>query len=123
MFVYLNGECWSKPHIILPMQGPGIRACALTEGEFVNVPWTRTNLVPGELYEGLTGNVMGYFSFPRTTLSARCVNVKHIWMTRTNGTMLAFAEGTHARLGEASPVLALARAPELLWMIERLAMM
>jgi hypothetical protein len=122
MFVYLNGECWSKPHIILPMQGPGIRACALTEGEIVNVPWTRTNLVAGELYEGFAGNVMGYFSFPRTTLSARCVNVEHIWMTRTNGTMLAFAAGTHARLGIESPVHALAGAPELVGMIERFAM-
>ena len=121
MFVYLNGEYWSKPHIVLPLM-PG-RAFALTEGEIANVPWTRTDLVAGELYEGLTGHVMGYFSFPRTTLSARCVNVKRIWMTRTNGTMLAFTEGTHARLGIESPVHALAGAPKLLGMIERFAMM
>ena len=117
MFVYLNGEYWSKPHIVLPLM-PG-RAFALTEGEIANVPWTRTDLVVGGLYKGITGAVLGYFSFPRTTLSARCVNVKHIWMTRTNGTMLAFVAGTHTRLGNASPVRALAGAPELVGMIER----
>jgi hypothetical protein len=65
---------------------------------------------------------MGYFSFPRTTLSAQCVNVKHIWMTRTNSSMLAFAAGTHTRIGKASPARALDGAPKLVGMIKRFLM-
>ena len=116
MFVYLNGECWTKPRIFHAHTELNLN---LTDAEIANVPWDLVRLTMRIGEDG--GRPVGYFSFPVMDLSPRLLNVSYMVMTKSDS-MMAFAEGTHARLGEASPVHALARAPELLGMIERFAM-
>ena len=116
MFVYLNGECWTKPRIFHAHTELNLN---LTDAEIANVPWNLVHLTMRIGEDG--GRPVGYFSFPVMDLSPRLLNVSYMVMTKSDS-MMAFAEGTHARLGAASPVLALARAPELLGMIERFAM-
>ena len=116
MFVYLNGECWTKPQIFNAPTGQNLN---LTDAEIANMPWNLVRLTMRIGEDG--GRPVGYFSFPVMDLSPRFLNVSYMVMTQSDS-MMAFAEGTHTRLGEASPVHALARAPELLGMIERFAM-
>ena len=121
MFIYINGECWTKPRIF---NAPTRQYLNLTDAEIANVPWdlVRLSLVRLSYRIGVDeGRPIGYFSFPFMDLSPRLLNVSCLVMYKSDS-MMAFAEGTHARLGAASPVLALVRAPELLGMIERFAM-
>ena len=118
MFVYLNGECWTKPrifhaHTVLNDED-------LTDAETANVPWHLVRLTMRLGEDG--GRPVGYFSFPVMDLSPRLRGVSYMAMTQSDS-MMAFAEGTHTRLGIESPVLALAHVPELLGMIERFAML
>ena len=116
MFVYLNGECWTKPRIFHAHTELNLN---LTDAEIANVPWDLVRLTMRIGEDG--GRPVGYFSFPVMDLSPRLRGVSYMAMTQSDS-MMAFAEGTHARLGIESPVLALAHVPELLGMIERFAM-
>jgi hypothetical protein len=116
MLLHLNGEYWSKQRMYNAPVGNNF---LLTEAEIANVLW---DLVRLTFRIGVDeGRPVGYFSFPQVDLSPRLLNVSYMVMTKSYFTT-SFAVGTHARLGNASPVLALAHAPELVAMIERFLM-
>ena len=118
--LHLDGKYWSCPQFGLYWNQAAVHD--LTEAEIANVPWDRIFQI-GFGFEDRAGTRVetGKFQIPFTRLSARHQNANEVWLTRSN--FMAFAVGTHARLGNESPVLALAHAPELVAMIERFAMM
>jgi hypothetical protein len=101
-----DGRFWSNPYYIPVQNGP---FSLLTDEEITNLPWGQARLL-------VTYGNGATFIFPRTTLSARLVDVRTVLMQEIYP-VGDFAMAGHSRLGAESPAHQVAGDSDLLRLI------